>query len=220
MKLLEIYAMTESGEITETQAADTLGLTPIQWKMRKAKWGHRLPLLFATLDKIAAGRITRSEACETLQVGVRDVNKLQRSWSVARPLADYRVSKAATEIKWELHKKAAVDVIAGTMDFIEGGERANISDRQMRREVSALLMKHFQMPYKDLKTLTDAKRRHLADYVEKEERIESQKARILNMIASRALSVQEEALNRVIAKEEMKKTLNKAKKQDGQAKRQ
>lgn len=200
MNLLDVYNLMTTNEITQEQAATTFGFAEKDMKFRMSRWGHRLPLLLATLDKITSDTITREEAAEILQVTVRQINKLQGTWRVARPLKTYLVDKQATQIKWELRKKYAIDYIAGGVDFENLAESAGCSSRQMRRWVADLLIKHFEMPYKDLLTLTPNKRKRLADEIETAEHLELSKKNVLKSIADGKLSVQEEALNRVLSK--------------------
>jgi hypothetical protein len=200
MNFLDIYNLLAQGEITHDQAATILGMTPKNLKFRITKWGHKLPLLLATLDKIKADTITREEASAALNVVPRQVNKLMESWKVTRPLKTYHVSKAATSIKWEIHKKYAIDFISGSMELLEAAENAGISDRQMRREISKLLKKHYEMPFKDLNQISLNRRKRLADEIETAEGLELAKQSVLKSIADGKLSIREEALNRVLSK--------------------
>ena len=199
MNLLDVYNLMIQKEITQEEAASTFGFTPAQFNMRLKKWGHRLPLLLATMDKIKSDTITREEAASLLGVTNREVNKLQQSWSVQRPLKAYLVERAATQIKWEIRKKYAIDFIAGGTEFTEAAEAAQVSTRQMRRWVSELLRKHYEMPYKDLAKLSLARRKRLADDIEKAENIELAKQQVLKSIADGKMSVEQEALNRVLS---------------------
>jgi len=70
----------------------------------------------------------------------------------------------------------------------------------MRRWVSDLLKKHYDMTFKDLKTLSTTRRRRLADEIETAENLELSKQQVLKSIADGKLSIQEEALNRVLSK--------------------
>lgn len=198
--LLDIYNVLERGEITQEQAAEALGFTPIQLKYRQQKWGHRLPLLLATMDKIKADQITREEAADILKISPRGINKLQASWNVERPLKPYLVDRAAVQIKWEIRKKYAIDFIAGATEFAEAAEAAGVSTRQMRRWVSELLKKHYEMPYKDLLTLSMTRRKRLADEIEVAENLEVAKQQVLKSIADSDEAIRTEARRRVMAK--------------------
>lgn len=200
MNLLDIYNALMSKQITTEQAASTLGLVERDLKFRMTKAGHKLPLTLSVLDKIKADAITREEASRVLGVSVRQINKLQESWSVARPLKAYLVNKAATQIKWEIRKKYAIDFIASGSDFEAAAEAAGCSSRQMRRWVTDLLEKHFDMPYKDLAHVSMSRRKRLADEIETAENLELAKQNVLKSIADGKVSIQEEALNRVLSK--------------------
>ena len=210
MNLLDVYNLLSQGEITDEQAANTFGFTVENFRYRVAKWKHRLPLMLATLDKIATDAISREEAAETLEVTERQVNKLMESWKVVRPLKTYLVVRASTQIKWEIHMKFAIEVISGSAEFPDAAEGAGISIRQMRRWVSNLLKKHYEMPYKDLLGLSLTRRRRLADEIERAEHLELSKMQVLKSIADGKLSREEEALNRVLSKRsnQSKRTLN------------
>lgn len=206
MKLLDIYNLLEQGEINDAQAAEILGLSTVAWLQRKGKWGHRLPLALSVLDKIAADKISRTEAAQLLQTTTRNINSLMGSWKVVRPLKPYLVRKAAAEVKWEIRKKAAIDYIAGTCTIDEAAETAQVTDRQMRRWVSDLLDKHFGMVFKDLKTLQQRRRERLAQEIEEAERLELAKQQALKPVINGQKSIEEEALDRVIARKASRRT--------------
>lgn len=205
MNLIDIYSMFQSNQLTEAEACEALGLTTQQFRSRLTKWGHRLPLLFSILDKIKHDQITRDEAASALNVTVRDVNKLCISWKVVRPVKEYLIQRTASKVKWEVRKKYAIDYIAGTTTLEDAAEAAEVSDRQMRRWVSDLLIKHFEMPWKDLATLTDFKRRRLANEIETAENLDLARQNIVNAISRGDKSIEEEALERVIAKTRKRK---------------
>lgn len=200
MNLLDVYNLMITNEITQEQAAGTFGFSERDLKFRMTRWGHRLPLLLACLDKIKADTMTRSEAADTLGISTRQINKLQETWKVARPLKTYLVDKAATQIKWEIRKKYAIDFIAGGIDFETAAEGAGCTTRQMRRWVADLLVKHYEMPYKDLIPLSLKRRKRLADEIETAENLELAKQNVLKSIADGKMSIEEEALNRVLSK--------------------
>lgn len=200
MNLLSVYSLLTNNEITSRQAASSLGLTEKSLKIRAKKWGHKLPLLLATLDKIKADKITREEAATTLDICPRQVNMLQKSWNVDRPIKTYLVEKAKSEIKWEIRKKYAIDYVSGGIEIEDAAAMAGVSTRQMRRWVSDLLKKHYQMQWKDLIQVSDIRRRRLADEMDKAENLEMTKQTTLKMIADGRAAIGEEALNRVLAK--------------------
>lgn len=200
MNLLDVYNLMVTNQITVQEAAKTLDMSERDMKFRITKWGHKLPLLLAVLDKIKADIITREEAAEALNLSPRQINKLQETWGIERPLKAYLVDKAAIQIKWEIRKKYAIDFIAGGTEMEEAALGAEVSTRQMRRWVSDLLKAHYDMPYKDLLTLSLTKRKRLADEIETAENLELAKQQVLKSIADGKMSVEQEALNRVLAK--------------------
>jgi len=200
MTLLEIYNLVQTKEITETEAAAALELPLAQFRMRKTKWGHRLPLMFSVLDKVRDDGITRDGAAEALQVTVREINKLMTSWNVTRPIKPYLLQREASKVKWEVRKKFAIDFIHGSTTVDEAAESAEVDPRQMRRWVSGLLMKHFEMPWKDLVKMPLNRRRRLAQEIEDAEGFEMSKQNLVNSIARGDKTLQDEALERVTAK--------------------
>lgn len=205
MRLLEVYSMMESGQLSHVEAAEALNMSPKILKFRMTKFGHRLPLVLSTLDKIRHDEIGRPEAAEVLGVTVRQVNHLMNNWHVERPLKAYLVTRAASKVKWELRKKFAIDFIAGNINIEQAAEAAKCSTRQMRRWVSELLTKHYEMPFKDLKLVPDRRRSRLANEIEEAEGIELAKQRVLDAIADGKKAIQEEAFDRVLAKKRRKR---------------
>jgi hypothetical protein len=200
MNLLDVYNALQSNEITLEQAATSLGFTEKDLKLRMARWGHKLPLLLATLDKIAENKISRIDAADVLQLSKREINKLMQSWKISRPIAENTFNRAASKIKWEIRKKYSIDFIAGAMTLEEAAERSEISTRQVRRWVSDLLAKHFGMVFKDLADMPDKKRKRLADDIESAENLEIAKQQVLKSISDGKLTIEEEAANRVMSK--------------------
>lgn len=205
MNLIDVYSMVQSGQLTETEAAEALGLTLTRYRSRCTKWGHRLPLMFSVMDKIRTDQITRDEAAKALGITVRAINKLSLSWKVARPVKAYLVQRTASKVKWEIRKKYAIDFIAGSGTIEDAAEAAEVSSRQMRRWVSELLMKHFQMPWKDLATLTDFKRRRLAQEIETAENLDLAKQSVVSSITRGEKTLEDEALERVVARTKRKR---------------
>lgn len=200
MNLLDIYSLLRDGKVTVEDAAKALGMTPRDLKIRMTKYGHRFPLVLSILDKIRADEISRVDAAHALGVSVRQINHLMEHFHIKRPLKEYLVSRTASQIKWELRKKFAIDFIADTCTIEEAAESAQVSTRQMRRWVSELLNKHFGMVYKDLKGLAPHRRRRLANDIESAENLELSKQGVLQEIADGRKSLKEEALERVTAK--------------------
>lgn len=206
VSLLGIYTSLQSSEITFEEAAKRFGLTETDLRFRLTVWGRRLPRLLKVLDKICADTVSRAEAAEQLGVSPRQVNKLQESWNVLRPIKAYRIDRAATKIKWELHKKCAIEVIDGSSNFISAAESAQLSPRQMRRRVATLLLDHSQMSYKDLKSLSASKRRRIADHIEVAENFELCEQADMRLIASGKVSLRDVAFKKVLSTDERRKT--------------
>jgi hypothetical protein len=186
--------------LTVEEAAKLLGFEPQEFQRRIGIWGARIDDLFKIFDMIQNDEISRSEAAITLGVGVREVNHLMQSWGVRRPLKEYLVRKAEVSVKWELHKKWAIGFIADEYSIEEAALGANLSTRQMRRWIAELLNKHYEMVYKDLKELSLARRRRLADEMETAEGIELSKRKVLESISRGERSLEQEALERVLSK--------------------
>ena len=197
MNLTELYNQLCVDKISEEEFSQACNLTHNQYKLRVAKWGPRFPLMLSVLDKIAADEITRDEAAKSLGIGTRAINSLSERWRVARPIKDYRFKDAASQVKWELRKKAAIDYIGGA-DLIDCAVRAQCSDRQLRRWISDLLDKHFQIVWRDLSTLSPEQRRCLAEDIEKAEKFEYEKISTLNAIARGEKTIEGAALERVV----------------------
>lgn len=200
MNLLNIYNALQSDEISFDDAAAKFGTTPVGLRIRLVKNGTQLPLVLATLDRIGEGKMTRDEAVTLLGVGKRHVNQLQKSWSIKRPICPRVVHCAAVKIKWEINKKYAIDFIADDTGLDNAAEKTDLSTRQVRRWVSNLLKKHYEMTYKELKSLTLDKRRRLADEIDVAEHLESAKQQVLQSIAEGKLAIEAEALKRVLSK--------------------
>jgi hypothetical protein len=200
VELLEMYSALQRGEITVDQAAAALKIRPRDMRARMTRWGHRLPLLLATLDNVRHNNIDRDTAADTLSVTPREVNMLMARWHVQRNLTEATIRKAGAQVKWEIRKKFAIDYIAGSTEIEEASEAAGVSTRQMRRWVSELLNKHFGMVFKDLRALSLKRRHRLADEIETAEGLELAKQNVLNSIATGKKSLQDEAIERALAK--------------------
>lgn len=200
MKLFEVYQGLLKDEITEGQAAAAFNMTPESLRRRMGMHGAKFPRVLKTLDKLAVDKISRNEAANYLHVGVRTVNALMGSWHVRRPPAEYLLKRAAAGVKWEIRKKHAIDFIAGSCTAEEAAENAEVTERQMRRWVSGLLKTHYGMVWKDLRELSEHRRRRLADEIETKEGLELAKQQVLNEIARGNRKISEEALARVTSK--------------------
>jgi hypothetical protein len=205
MELLQVWSLLQRNDINQEDAAEALGITPKDLKFRLTKWGHKLPLLLATLDKIKVDAITRDEAAAVLEVTVRQINNLMNSWKVERPIKNYLIEREASQVKWELRKKYAIDYIGGSLDLEKAATAAAVSDRQMRRWVSELLIKHFDMPFKDLRQVSEHRRRRLAGEIEHAEGLEKDKLRLVETISDGQKSLKDEAIERVLSKNRRKR---------------
>lgn len=205
MKLLDLYSLHSSGQVTDAEVASALGITPKSWRIRLTKQGHRLPMVLDVLDKISIGTISRDEASVALSVDVRNVNALMRSWEVQRPITTDVVRRVAAKVKWEVRKKCAIDYIAGTLNLGSAAESSKISDRQVRRWVSDLLRKHYDMPFKDLKQVELTRRVKIARDIQQAEDLEEQKMNMMRAVFNGTRSVTDEAFERVALKKQAKK---------------
>lgn len=197
MKLLELYTALNNREITLEQAAAALGVTEKGLKIRMSKHGLRLPSI---LDQVQDNTITRDQAAEALQVGVRTVNALMVSWSVMRPVAPRTLQKATSAVKWEVRKRFACDFIAGRLNLAKASEAAGIDERQMRRWVSQLLGKHFGMVYKDLAHTTPQRLREISQEILDKERIEEEALRASERVSEGDMTEKEVGARRVVSR--------------------
>lgn len=195
--LYTTYRKLQQHLITEIEAAQAFGMTVKQLRFQITRQGNRLPLILKTLDAISQDKMSRQEAAELLQVSVRQVNHLQGTWKVDRPIKEYLIHKAAARVKWEIRKKYASDFISGSSSLEEASELAGVSTRQMRRWVAELLEKHYQMPFVDLKLVSLPRRRRMADEIDEAEGLETAKQNVLAEVAKGARALQEVALERV-----------------------
>ena len=205
MNLLDVYILHDRGEITDDEAAEALQMSVKTWRFHLKRHGLRLPLVLAILDKVREDRITRSEAAEALGRTERQVNMLMQNFKAPRPLKEYLLLRERAQVKWEVRKRFAIDYIAGTMALDDAAEHAEVSDRQMRRWVKDLLDKHFGMVWGDLKELDATRRYKLASQIEELEKLELRKQRALNDIASGRKTLEEEALDRLLNKDDRRK---------------
>lgn len=200
MNYLDVYNDLQRNEITLEQACKVLSIEIKAYENKAKHWGHRFPLMLSVLDKIKSGAISTAEASSILGIQLRQVNNIMVEMGVERPLKTYKVKREMSQIKWELHKKFAIDFIADSTSIETAAADAGVSTRQMRREVSKLLDKHFGMVYKDLAEISNVKRRRLATEIEAAENLEFRHQQVLKSIADGEISLKDEAINRVIAR--------------------
>ena len=200
MNYLDVYNELQRNEITLEQACKVLSVDIKTYENKAKHWGHKFPLMLSLLDKIKNGTISTAEASSILGIQLRQVNNIMVEMGVERPLKTYKVKREMSQVKWELHKKFATDFIADSASIETAAADAGVSTRQMRREVSKLLDKHFGMVYKDLAKISNTKRRRLATEIETAENLEFRHQQVLKSIADGEISLKEEAINRVIAR--------------------
>jgi hypothetical protein len=197
MNLLDVYNMREKGLMSEEEAAAAFGRTVRSLRVIWSRWGNKLPLMFSTLDKIREGKVSRAEAAELLEVSLRHVNQMMEAWGVQKPIGEKRVRREQADIKWSVRQKFAIDYIAGATTIEDAAEATQLSVRQMRRWVSQLLQKHYDMPFKDLKVIALARRRRLAQEIEEKEGLDLAKQQMLKAVFDGRKSIQEEAAERL-----------------------
>ena len=200
MNLSNIYSLLKEDKIDLAEAAKRYGFTEKDLKFRITRWGDKLPQLLSTLDKLSNDVINSEEAAATLDVTIRNVNALRKSWSVGWALKDYAIVRATSKVKWDIRKKFAIDVIAGNASVDEISIQSGVSARQLRRWVIVLLTKHNPMPYGDLKLMPAHHRRALADKIDEKENLDFAKQNLLKSIADGKTAIRDEAINRVLAK--------------------
>lgn len=205
MNLIDLYNLHQKGDLSTDDMARLLGISPKNLKIRFTKHGDRLPLVLATLDKIKADQIDREKAATTLKVTPRTVNQLMVSWNVERPIKDYLIDRAASQVKWEVRKKYAIDYIGERETLDKAAQKADVSTRQMRRWVSDLLVKHFGIVFKDLIKITLTRRRQMANEVEQKEGLElAVKERVL-AVSEGSKALAEEAVELVMERRERRR---------------
>lgn len=204
MNRLKTYRDLKAGRIDLASAAVTFNISEKDLKFRISRHGNRLPNVLMVMDKIENSALSRSEAAAELEISDRHVNQLMNTWQVKKPLREYLVTRTASQVKWELRKKFAIEYIGDDCDLEAAAEGAGVSTRQMRRWVSDLLYKHFEMPFKDLKLVTRMRRQRLADEVEVAEGIELAKRNVLDTIAQGEKTIEQEAVDRVMARRSSK----------------
>ena len=77
----------------------------------------------------------------------------------------------ASSPNWSTSREFVLSFMAAECTESEAADRAGISTRQLRRWASELLHEHFEMTLKDLLSLTQARRRRLAQKVAQAEDI-------------------------------------------------
>lgn len=207
MSITSLYQKYKAGKLTKERFAEKLGISPLQLTIRLGKHGDQIEKRFEILDKIAENLITRDQAALEWSgikggVNVRTINAAMRAWGVEREMTEDMVNRVAPKVKWEVIKKYSVDFIKGTLDLVKSAEAAGISDRQLRRWVSDLLIKHYDMPFKDLKHVTQTRREALAADILLAESLESGK---IQPVLMGQISRFEEAELRIAAKRATKK---------------
>ncbi len=206
MKLLDAYVLLDRGEITEEEAANAFNIPVKALRFQLTRHSHRLPLILSILDKVRDDKITRTEAATALACTERHVNQLMKTFNIERPLKPYDMKRVQAEIKWEMRKRYAIEFISGTMSIDDAAIKAGVSDRQIRRWVTDLLEKYYGMPWSDLVTLAEHKRKRIADEIEHKEGLEYAKNRVLDTIAAGRADLMDVALDRLLERKNKKKS--------------
>jgi transposase len=204
MPLLNAYLQYTRNKLTLEELAEFYGLTVRDMKFRISRYGDDLPKVLDVLDRIGRNAISRTEAAEELGKSARQVNALMESWKVKRPISDYLVTNEAADLKWVVRKKWAIDYIAGGVNIEDAAASAGVSSRQMRRWVSELLIKHYQMPFKDLATVPERKRSKLALEIETAEGIEYAERELVLTVARGEKTIEQIALEIVKSKKKQR----------------
>lgn len=200
MTLLATWNELTEGNITAEQAAEKIGVTVDVIKARLREPEQDTLRLLNVLDLIAADKVDRDAAAEMLDISTRAVNLHMRKWKISRPVKAYVVERAYAETKWEIRKKFATDFIGLRIgNFEQAAEAAGISTRQIRRWVSEMLLKHFNMQYKDLLKLDVGTRQKMADKILAAENLEDSKQRLAEDIAFGRRKLEDEAKGRAVA---------------------
>lgn len=199
MKLLDAYVAMQNGELTEAEVASALGISERALKIRISRHGLKLPLVLSVLDQFHENKISRDDAA-AMGVTVRTVNALALSWNALRPLSNDTITRATSQVKWEVRKKFALDFIRGTMNIDAAAEAAGVSSRQMRRWVANLIKKHYGIVYKDLAEIAPRRLAEMAKHIEEEEALEEATKAIADKVSEGAVSEREEAKRRLAAK--------------------
>ncbi len=200
MTRTQIYRNLKSRKITLEDAAQQLQIDQKDLEYKIAHYGKRLPSIFQALDKIENDIISRSEASVMMDVAPRQVNQIMLAFSVRRPLAPYLLNRAEAKLKWDIRKKYAIDYIGGGLDLFETADKAGVGDRQLRRWVAELLIKHFEMTYFELRKLSLRKRRSLADEIEIAEGLEMTKQKAIEEVENGNKTLRGLALEQVMRK--------------------
>ena len=197
MSLILIYEKLKSGDLTHEAAAQQFQISPPGLKMRLSKWGDRIELLLKTLDQIDADRLSRSDASKLLNITPRAVNKLMQSWTISRPIKEYRKTRAKSKVKWDLRKVFALQFIRGVSNLEKASESARVGERQMRRWVNSMLKEFNGLSYRELNDLTLSGRRKLADDIIASVSLEAAVIERMKNISSGTLTLDDEALFRI-----------------------
>ena len=198
MHITALYLGFKAGNLTIEGFAERIGISPRQLTVRLGKHGSQIEKHLRVLDKISDNTITRAQAAsEWGSVNVRTINAAMRSWGVERKITEDMVNRVTPKIKWEIIKKYSVDFIQGKLDLVKSAKAAGISDRQLRRWVSDLLKKHYDMPFKDLKHVSQARRQALASDILEAESLELAKIR---SVLTGEVSIFQEAEHRIAVK--------------------
>ena len=204
MSLYSIYQNFVQGKITEEQAAEQFNISLKDFRFRRSRYGERLPQVLSVLDRIASDEISRSDAGAILQISDRSVNALQQSWSVIRPIKEYKVRQVVAKVKWEIRTKFACEFISGSQNIDQCAAGAGLSSRQMRRWIEKLIDKYYGITFKDLKSISLARLKKMADEIEQAEGLEHAKQQVLREVVLGEKAIEELAVERLKSTHSMK----------------
>ena len=205
MKRYDVYKQYSKGSMTLADAAANLGMTERDFKFRMTKWGNRLPTVLKLMDGVEQGAKNSKDVVEALGIQTRAANSLIGSFKVVRPLGEWRIERAAPKIKWDLHTKVAIDVIACSKTLTDAAIAGNISERQVRRVVAALIKQHCQMTYRDLSAMRVPDRCRIANEIEQNEQLDYANRQLLEAIEQGHTTVADEARKQVQYLEDLKR---------------
>lgn len=198
MTFSKAYTQFQKGELSEEQFAQILNCTVFGLRVRMGKQGSKFKLTLKTLDELASGTTNTQAAAEKLNCSTRTINSMRENYGVARPVGEWKVRRIGAKIKWDVHKKFALDFIAGTIKLEDAAQAAGLCDRQVRRWVTQLLEKHTDHTWKSHSKLGITQQYHLAREIETKEDLDVQRKMLADAIARGDKTVHGEATDRVV----------------------
>lgn len=106
----------------------------------KGTWGERLPLLYETLVRLQAKRITIREAAETLGITKSAIHNIRKRYGTAPgSLKAVKKPEGRYALTAKEARKLALDVIAGRTSARSAAQGAKISLRTLHRHIEDVL---------------------------------------------------------------------------------